>query len=413
MILVYRLLVNLVIVLSPIILLFRFIKKKEDKIRFKEKFTIFSKKRKKGKLIWLHTVSVGEMLSIVPLVKKFEKNKNINQILITSSTLSSAKLFTKFHFKKTIHQFFPIDSNFFTKRFLKYWRPKIAIFVDSEIWPNMLINLNKMSTNKILLNARISKRSFKRWRLLGSFSKNLFQKFDYIFPQNAETKKYLEMFKVKKIKLLGNLKFSQNRDFIKNSNAKFRNFIKDKKIWCAASTHPGEEKICGVTHLKLLKKFKNLITIIIPRHTHRLDEILNDLKKLNIHTHTHSSKKKIDKKTQIYIVDTYGETKVFFNKCKIVFLGKSLTADGGQNPLEPARFNCQIIHGPNVSNFTELYKLLNQQKIAFKINSQNGLYSKVLELFNKKSRLKKTKNNINTLGDKILKRTTREIKAFI
>ena len=145
MILVYRLLINLVLIFSPLIILIRLIKKKEHPIRFKEKFTVFSKKKKKGNLIWFHGASVGELMSVIPLIEKLEKEKNIKQILVTTSTLSSAKIFNKFKFKKTIHQFFPIDSNYFSKRFLTYWKPNLVIFIDSEIWPNMLTNLKKRS----------------------------------------------------------------------------------------------------------------------------------------------------------------------------------------------------------------------------------------------------------------------------
>ena len=167
MIYIYRFLINIIIVLSPLIILIRLLKKKEDIKRFKEKFSFFSKKRKAGKLIWFHTASVGELLSIVSLIKSIEKNKKISQILVTTTTLTSSKLFKKFKFKKTIHQFFPIDNNTFTKKFLNYWNPSIAIFVESEIWPNMIKNLEKKSIIKILLNARISKKSYKRWKLLG------------------------------------------------------------------------------------------------------------------------------------------------------------------------------------------------------------------------------------------------------
>ena len=149
MIYIYRFLVNVIIFFSPFIILIRLIKKKEDFKRFYEKFTFFSKKKVTGKLIWFHAVSVGELLSIIPLIYSLEKDNNIKQILITTSTLTSAKLFEKYIFSKTIHQFFPIDNNFFTKRFLKYWKPNLAIFVDSEIWPNMLYNLEKRSITKI------------------------------------------------------------------------------------------------------------------------------------------------------------------------------------------------------------------------------------------------------------------------
>ena len=143
MLLLYRLLINFILLISPLIIILRIIRKKEHPYRFKEKFCFFSKKNVKGKLIWFHGSSVGEIRSIIPLVEKLEKNKSINKILITSSTLSSSKILNKFRLKKTIHQFFPIDSNFFTIKFLDYWKPSIAIFVESEIWPNMLINIKK------------------------------------------------------------------------------------------------------------------------------------------------------------------------------------------------------------------------------------------------------------------------------
>jgi len=217
MIFLYRILINFIVILSPIILIIRIIKKKEHPIRFKEKFSIFSKKRRPGKLIWFHGASVGEILSIMPLVKKLEKNKKINQILITSSTLSSANIFTKFNFKKTVHQFFPVDTNFNTKKFLSYWKPSLAIFIDSEIWPNMLTNLKKKSIPHVLINARITKKSYKRWKLLPALSKNLFKNFAATYPANKETSKYLKSLGAKKIKFLGNLKFSENELDKKNT----------------------------------------------------------------------------------------------------------------------------------------------------------------------------------------------------
>ena len=202
MILIYRILINFILILSPLIIAFRILKNKEDPRRFKEKFCFFSKKRKKGNLIWFHGASVGEIKSIVPLIEKLEKQKKINQILVTSSTLSSAKIFEKFKFKKTIHQFYPIDENQLTKKFLNYWKPNIVTFIDSEIWPNMLLNIKKKSIPNILLNARITKKSYKRWNYFNSFSKKIFNCFDVTFPQNKETTKYLKSLNVKKIKLL-------------------------------------------------------------------------------------------------------------------------------------------------------------------------------------------------------------------
>ena len=143
MLLIYRIVINLILFASPIIVLFRLFKKKEDSSRFKEKFCFFSKKKIKGKLIWFHGASVGEILSVIPLVERLEKNKKITQILITSNTLSSSKILSKLKLKKTVHQFFPIDTNYHTQKFLNYWKPTVAIFIDSEIWPNMITNIKK------------------------------------------------------------------------------------------------------------------------------------------------------------------------------------------------------------------------------------------------------------------------------
>ena len=414
MISVYRLLMNLAVIFSPLIILIRLIKKKEDPIRYKEKFTFFSKKRKKGNLVWFHGASVGELMSVIPLIEKLEKNKNIKQILVTTSTLSSSKIFNKFKLIKTVHQFFPVDTNYLSKKFLKYWKPNLAIFIDSEIWPNMLTNLKKKSINHILLNARITKKSFKRWSILGSFSENLFKGFNYTYPQNDETKKYLKYFQVKKIKKIGNLKFSESIfDSNKSINLGLRKFLDNKKYWCAASTHEGEEVIAANVHINLQKKIKNLVTIIIPRNIQRTQTIINMFLQLGLKIHVHSNGKKIPKNTQIYIVDTYGESKTFFKISKVVFLGKSLTVQGGQNPLEPARFNCNILHGPNVSNFYEIYKLLDENKISFKINNQNQLTKKIKELLKKDIRSKNIDSKIKIIGEKILRETLIELKKFI
>ena len=411
---IYRLLINFVLILSPLIIIIRLIKKKEHLTRFKEKFTFFSKKRRPGNLIWFHGASVGELMSAIPLIERLEKDKNIKQILVTTSTLSSAKIFTKFKFVKAIHQFFPIDNNYLSKKFLNYWRPNLAIFIDSEIWPNILTNLKNKSIPHILLNARITKKSFKRWKVLGTFSKNLFTGFSYTYPQNDETKKYLKYFHVKKIKKIGNLKFSEGiYSSSKQINPNLKNFLNDKIYWCASSTHEGEELIVAKAHQILRKKMKNLILIIIPRNIQRIPKITSMFLKLGLKTHLHSVDKKISEDTSIYVVDTYGETKTFFKICKVVFIGKSLTLSGGQNPLEPARYNCNIVHGPNVSNFYEIYNLLGRNKITFRVNNQNQLTKKIDELLKKNTRSKILGNKINKIGERILKRTLIEVKKFI
>ena len=413
MLFIYRVLINLIIIISPLIILIRIIKKKEDKKRFKEKFCLFSLKKKKGKLIWFHGSSVGEIVSIIPLIEKLEKDPKIKSILITSSTLSSAKIIDKFNFKKITHQFFPIDANFLTKKFLDYWKPSLAIFIESEIWPNMMINIKKKSIPLILLNARITKKSFKRWKRV-SFSSELFKIFSVCMPQNFETKKYLHLLGVNNIKMSGNLKFSEPELDHKNEFKKnIKKYLDKKKIWCASSTHNTEEIICALAHQKLKLKYKNLLTIIIPRHIQRIHEIKNQFKNMNINFHLHSSKKKIEDNTEIYLVDTYGETKKFFKICKTVFLGGSIIKHGGQNPLEAARYGCEVIHGPNINNFTEIYKLLQKINLSTKIKNSAQLIKKVdLSLIKKNDSSKKI-SKLKKIGIIILKKNFDEIKNYI
>tara|TARA_B110000093_G_C12925957_1_gene391315 strand:- start:102 stop:1349 length:1248 start_codon:yes stop_codon:yes gene_type:complete len=409
----YRILTNLILILSPIIIFIRLLKKKEHPKRFKEKFGFYTKKKFKGKLIWFHGASVGEILSIIPLIESLEKNKEINQILITTNTLSSSKILSNLKLKKTIHQFFPIDTNYHTQKFLKYWKPSVAVFIDSEIWPNMITNIKKTPISLILMNARITDKSFKRWKLFKSYAKKIFFNFDICLSSSHKSKKYLKSLGAKNIKHVGNLKFTQSEKNITFLNNNLKKFFLSKRIWCASSTHNTEEFICANVHKKLKIKYKNLLTIIIPRHIHRTEEIVNEMKKLNLNIHLHNSKNKIDKDTDIYLVNSFGQTKSFFKVCKTVFLGGSMIKHGGQNPLEAARFGCKILHGPNVWNFDEIYDLLRKNKVSRKIINSNQLSLNVDKMLNNKNKYRSLENKIKNLGNKILISTLSEINFYI
>ena len=189
---IYQLTLSFLLIISPFIILFRIFKGKEDVLRFKEKFCSFSKKRNAGKLVWFHGASVGEIMSIIPIINKLDNDKSINQILITSSTLSSSKIIKKYKFKKVVHQFFPIDHIFFSKIFLNYWKPHVAIFLESEIWPCMFREIKFKKIPLILLNARITKKTFTRWFRFKYYSSSIFKYIDFSYPQNRETQKYLK-----------------------------------------------------------------------------------------------------------------------------------------------------------------------------------------------------------------------------
>ena len=413
MIFIYQIVISLIISISPLIILFRIIKKKEDPKRFKEKFCFFSKKKIKGNLVWFHGASVGEILSVVPLIEKLEKDKKIKQILITSNTLSSSKIITNLRLKKTIHQFFPIDTIHHTKKFLTYWDPAIAIFIDSEIWPNMIVNVKNKAIPLVLLNARITKKTFSRWFKFINFSKKIFKNFDICFSSNLKSKKYLKLLGARKIKTIGNLKFSQSENdenLIKKSIKK--DFL-SRRIWCASSTHKTEEEYCGIVHKKLKLRYKDLLTIIIPRHIDRVDSILNEMGRLNLNVQLDSENKKISKQTDIYLVNSYGKTKSFFKLCKTVFLGGSMIKHGGQNPIEAVKYGCKVLHGPHIWNFDEIYALLNRYGSSKKVLNVNDLIANVNNSFKDENNSKKIKSKIEMLGNKILHLTLKELNFFL
>ena len=406
---IYQIILTILLLISPIILIFRVFNNKEDKRRFVEKFGISTKKRRGGKLIWFHGASVGEILSIVPLIRNYEKNNSISQILITTSTLSSSKVLKKYKFKKTVHQFYPVDYFFFTKKFLNYWNPNLVIFIESEIWPCMFKDIHEKNIPLILLNARLTKKTFVRWMKIKNFSKSVFGQITKAYPQNQDTKVYLKKLKVGKINFLGNLKFiTSNKENLDRISNKLKSEFKKKKIWIASSTHKNEEFFCAKAHIRLRKKIKNLLTIIIPRHIHRTKDIISEMENIGLKVYCHSSNLKSLSNVDIYIVDTYGETKKFHKIGSTVFLGGSIIKRGGQNPLEAARFGAKILHGPNVNNFTEIYKLLKSYNVSKRVNLPNELASSIVFKKNKS-----TGNRIKKIGENILKKTIKDLDKII
>ena len=407
----YNILTNLAIIISPIIIIYRIVKGKEDVKRVGEKFCIYSKK-KSNKKVWIHAASVGELMSIVPVIRKLEKNKKINSILLSTSTTSSAKIFNKLKLKKTSHIYFPLDNNFIVKRFINYWQPELAIFIDSEIWPNMFNNLHIKNIPIIIMNARITERSFNKWQLFPSFANQVFGKITLALPQNLETLKYLKLLKVRDIKTAGNLKYYGQKDNHDYSTKLLKNKFKDFKVWCAASTHFNEEILIGNLHKKLKKKERKLITIIIPRHVSRTNEIKETLNKIELNCILHSSNEKIKKNTDIYLVDSYGETSKFYNLTNISFVGGSIIKHGGQNPLEPARLGNYIISGPNVKNFKEIYAFLNKLKmssITFDILKMENL---ILKRLNNKTPNKNIKRIVK-IGNDVLEKNLFYINKYL
>ena len=417
----YKLFTYLFYPFAPIYLYFRKLRKKEDSVRFKEKLSKINIPRDSGFLIWFHVASIGEAMSIFSLVEGCIEEKKIDKILLTSITLSSGKILEKRYKEnsKVFHQFLPLDVPIFTNKFLEHWKPNLSIFIDSEIWPNLILQISEKKIPLLLINARITEKSFKRWKLIINFAKKIFEKFDLCISSNKESENFLKILGAKKIKNYGNLKFSQTKKNISNKlDSSLINKIKNRKVWCAASTHPAEEILCAKTHLKIKKIYENVLTIIIPRHIDRSDKINIELSGLNLKVVFYSKLDEMKQDTDILIIDSYGESLKFYNISKYVFVGKSLaenlTINSGQNPIEPAKLGCKIFHGPNVTNFTEIYGYLKTLGVTNEVKNSDELSLSLVEEFKEdKAKNDEIAEKIENYGQNIFNNVIIELKKYI
>ena len=417
----------LTLILYPILILIIYIRvffKKEHEERYKEKISIdhFNVRRNfKKKLIWFHVASIGELQSIFPLINKITKTSKNIEVLITTVTLSSANLLKKklTNSQNINHRFFPIDLNFLSIAFLEKWKPDLVCFIDSEIWPNFIINIKEKKIPLILLNGRITKKTFKRWNKIPKFAKKIFNSFDLCLASSQESKNNLKLLNANNIIFIGNLKFTYNIDNQINSiNDTQNKSLKNFNTWCAASTHKGEEEIIIKTHLLLEKNINFLKTIIIPRHIDRCTSIKNICEKFNLKCQILNEDEKINPNSVIIIINSYGALQRYYRLCKMVFIGKSLVPKlknvGGQNPIEPAKYGCKILHGPFVYNFKEVYKQLSSYNISEQINNEFELAEKIENNFKFTNEYSnKFIISLNEYGNKILEETLKKINHYI
>jgi len=389
-------------------LYFRILKKKECPLRYKEKLGISLKTRNNGYLIWFHCSSIGELKSIFPIIDHYLKK---NQILVTTSTLGSNEVFQKKYYNTNniIHQYAPIDSPQIIKKFFKKWNPNIIFFTESEIWPNQIFYAKNNNIPIILLNARISNKSFIKWKLIKNSMNKILNCFDLILSQSNESADYFNYFGSNNIKILGNLKFVVSEDF---ENKEENLNLQKRLVFIALSTHPTEEEVCIKIHSSLKSQYPNLLTIIIPRHINRIPEIQKIIINTKLNFLIAESLDNFKNNTDILIINSYGNTKKILKSSKYVFIGGSLVDHGGQNPIEVAYNNSLIFHGPHVHNFTEIYNFLNKENIAFKINSGAELINQLKEKINDYQN-KNIKEKIIRMGDEILSSTIKELDQYI
>ncbi len=419
MFLAYRVLTTFIYPFLIFFIFIRKLKKKEDPIRYKEKifpshFNV--EKNSKFKLIWFHAASIGEFKSIIPIIEKLDDSKF--QFLITTTTLSSSNLAKEElkKFKNTIHRFLPLDVNFLITKFIKTWKPDAIFLVDSEIWPNLIFVAKNHKIPIALLNARITSKTFNRWMTFPKTAGKIFNSFNLCLTSNSETKNFLSKLNARNIFFCGNIKLI-NTISKKNEESLYSNTLPKMRFWLAASTHNFEEDFCLKVHLRLREIFKDIKTIIAPRHIVRIKQIKYLCEKLNLNFQVLNKEDQIQEDKELIIVNSFGILNNFYKFSKSVFIGKSLIKklknDSGQNPIDAAKFGCKIYHGPYVYNFEEIYKILEKHKISKKIENIDDLANYITDDFNMQTFQQGNTKLIEELGNQTLINTIKNINNHI
>ena len=332
---------------------------KEDHARFAERLGQPSVSRPDGRLVWMHGASVGESLSLLPLVERLRETLPDVQVLITSGTVTSAELLRERLPAGVQHQFVPVDRPGAVRRFTQHWRPDLAVWVESELWPNLILETAARGTPMLLLNGRVSRRSAARWRRAPNLSRALLAAFDCVLAQTDADAERFRALGARNVAVHGNLKndappLPADDDAV----TALRQAIGGRPCWAAASTHEGEEAIVVDAISTLQRVFPDLLTILAPRHPERSGSIADLLEGRGLATVRRSTGGEITPATAVYLVDTLGDLGVVYRLADIAFVGGSLAPHGGHNPLEPARLNCALLAGPHTENFAEAYLAL-------------------------------------------------------
>ena len=390
---------------------------KEDIKRFNERIGRPTKKRPEGRLVWLHGASVGESVSMLPLIQKILETYPDTHVMVTTGTVTSADVMNKRLPERAFHQYIPIDNPIFTRRFVKYWHPDVALWFESEFWPAMLSSIKKRNIPLILINGRISNKSFKRWQQFDFISKELLSCFTLCLGQSEEDAYRLRVLGAANAICLGNLKYAGlPLPIDEDKKQDILSQIKDRPLWLASSTHNDEEVKIASIHKRLKADFPNLLTIIAPRHPPRGSEIQEKINELGLKTALRSKNEKITPGTDIYIADTIGEMGLWYDIADIVFIGGSLIPHGGQNFIEPSRVRDAAIVGPYMHNFTDAVNRAKKADALIQVNDILELEEQVRSLLSNKELREAKKSlayNWATKEAKVLTDIVEKVKGFI
>lgn len=366
---------------GPLIRLYlslRMARGKEDGMRFGERLGRAGRARPDGPLVWVHAASVGESVSMLPLIGRLLDHHGDRHVLLTTGTVTSARLMAERLPIGAFHQYVPVDRVAYVRRFLDHWRPDLVLWAESEFWPNMLGETAARAIPAILINGRISPRSFAGWSRFGGLIARLLSGFSLCLGQTEDDARRLVELGAAGAKCLGNLKFAvPPLPADPGTLEGLENAVGERPLWLAASTHPGEEEIAGRVHGRLSADRPGLLTVIAPRHPDRGPGIAAALRASGHAVSLRSAGQAITPATDIYVADTLGEMGLFYRLAGVVFVGKSLASHGGQNPLEAARLDCALIHGPHMANFKDIAQGLKNGGAARVVDGEAALAAAV------------------------------------
>ena len=352
---------------------------KEAAARMQERRCIAGIERPAGALVWIHGASVGEVLSVLPVVEHIRK-QGFN-VLVTSGTVTAAQTVALRMPVGTLHQYIPLDAPQFLNAFLDHWQPGLALIAESEFWPNLLIETSNRNIPLVLVNGRLSQRSFSRWKKARKTAEAMLSNFDLCLAQDPDVADRLQELGARRVLSTGNLKFDVMPPQANMQHMQeMRRTAHERPIFLAASTHCGEDEDVIDAHIEVMERVPNLLTIIVPRHPERGGEIAELVQNYRLVPAMRSRNHLPDRGTHIYVADTIGELGLFYRLAPIVFMGGSLIKHGGQNPIEPAKLDSAILHGPHVHNFANVYSELNRHRGAATVTDAHSLATSLMRL---------------------------------
>lgn len=409
----YRLLSQIFSPLIKLYFYFRCFRGKDEKENVKNHFGYPTIARPEGKLIWIHAASIGEANSAMSYIKHFKENHPDTNVLLTTITLTSANMFREKikEISGCYHQFVVADVPGWINRFLDYWQPSMVMFLESEIWPNLVNEIHRRNIPLYLVNARLSDKSFENWKRVEGFMHNILSMFNKILAQSRSDTEKFQYFGDDNVVQIDSLKYANSiLPYDSGVLDTFRSFCTGRQIFVAISTHEGEEEFILRAH-KLINKEIPITTIIIPRHTQRVSKIIELCSMLHLSCSVKSSAVKGHLiKSDIFIVDTYGEVGTFCRLAQITFVGGSLVNLGGHNILEPAALGKIVLHGPYMSNFSEIVENLYNLNAAYEVKNTEDIVRICLQLLKQPELLKKMSE---TLPDKVQNKSLEQIDKWV